>query len=77
MDTLLDTSKELQVIENIFSEITQQLSQYFKRKGGFVTASGYIEGLISDAERKNSWQIAEKLGYATPTRFQHLINEGA
>ena len=77
MNDSSDTSKELQVIENIFSEITQELSQYFKRKGGFATAVGYIEGLMSNAERKNSWQIAEKLGYATPTRFQHLINEGA
>ena len=29
-------------------------------------AVGYIRGLLSDAERKNGWQLAEHLGEATP-----------
>lgn len=69
--------KELQVLEDTLDSITISLSQYFKRVKGWKTGVGYLKGLLSNAERKNSWQIAEKLGCATPTRFQHLINEGS
>lgn len=69
--------QELKVLEDILTETTQPLSKYFKRIKGWVTGVEYLKGLLSNIERKNSWQIAEKLGYATPTRFQHLINEGS
>ena len=31
------------------------------------------EGLISRAERKNGWQLAEEVGEAKPTNLQHFI----
>jgi len=48
--------------------------------GEFVTAAtrwrarGYLLGLVSQAERKNSWTIAEFAGDATPDGMQRLLN---
>jgi SRSO17 transposase len=33
----------------------------------------YVRGLLSPAERKNSWQLAEVSGDTTPYAFQHLL----
>jgi SRSO17 transposase len=33
----------------------------------------YLRGLLSPAERKNSWQLAEVSGDPTPYAFQHLL----
>lgn len=32
-----------------------------------------MRGLLSSVERKNSWQLAEVCGDATPYGFQHLL----
>ena len=34
----------------------------------------YLCGLLSEAERKNSWQVAEVCGEPTPYGFQYLLN---
>jgi SRSO17 transposase len=34
---------------------------------------GYLRGLMSQVERKNSWQLAEALGRSTPYGIQHLL----
>ena len=36
-------------------------------------ALSYLAGLLSPAERKNSWQLAEISGEPTPYGFQHLL----
>ena len=33
----------------------------------------YLRGLLSSTERKNSWQLAEVSGDATPYGLQHLL----
>jgi SRSO17 transposase len=33
----------------------------------------YLSGLLSPAERKNSWQLAEICGQSSPYAFQHLL----
>jgi hypothetical protein len=33
----------------------------------------YLRGLLSPAERKNSWQVAEGSGDTMPYAFQHLL----
>src|SRR5215211_7378886 len=33
----------------------------------------YLQGLVSSAERKNSWQLAEYAGEPTPTGMQRLM----
>jgi SRSO17 transposase len=32
----------------------------------------YVRGLLAPAARKNSWQLAEHAGHATPDGLQHL-----
>jgi hypothetical protein len=36
-------------------------------------AMAYLQGLLSPAERKNGWQLAEVTGDATPYAFQHML----
>ena len=43
---------------------------------GFVNAQKYMKGLLSDAERKNGWQIAENQGESTPYNLQQFIYRG-
>lgn len=35
----------------------------------------YLSGLLADLRRKNSWQMAEAIGEATPRGVQHLLND--
>jgi len=39
-----------------------------------VRARLYLLGLLSSAERKNSWTIAEQAGEASPDGMQRLLN---
>jgi len=67
---------ELKTLESTLTEECGRLRAYFRRKDGWLTACGYVKGLLSKTERKNSWQLAETLGQATPYKFQHLLNGG-
>ncbi|AEM80227.1 transposase [Streptomyces violaceusniger Tu 4113] len=33
----------------------------------------YVRGLLAPVARKNSWQLAEQAGHATPNGLQHLL----
>jgi SRSO17 transposase len=37
-------------------------------------AGGFLRGLLAGVERKNSWQLAEQAGAATPDGMQRLLN---
>jgi len=39
-------------------------------------ASDYIRGLLSPAERKNGWQLAESIGQRTPYKVQQFLYRG-
>ena len=43
-----------------------RLSDHFARSEVRQRAQDYLRGLLSEAERKNSWQLAEVAGNATP-----------
>jgi SRSO17 transposase len=55
------------------SDIERRLAPYFERSEPRQRAMAYLRGLLSPAERKNSWQLAEMSGDATPYAFQHLL----
>ena len=55
-----------------WSDIERRLAPYFERAEPRQQALAYLRGLLSTAERKNSWQLAESSGAATPYAFQHL-----
>ena len=54
-------------------DIERRLAPYFERAEPRQRAMAYLRGLLSPAERKNSWQLAEISGDATPYAFQHLL----
>jgi SRSO17 transposase len=55
------------------TDIERRLAPYFERAEPRQRAMAYLRGLLSPAERKNSWQLAEVSGDATPYGFQHLL----
>jgi SRSO17 transposase len=56
------------------ADIARRLAPYFARSESRQRASVYLQGLLSSAERKNSWQLAEVCGEPTPYGFQYLLN---
>ena len=58
-------------------ETTRRVGQHFANPSARATAGAYLRSLLSTAERKNSWQLAEAAGFETPYRFQHLLGRGA
>ena len=53
--------------------VGERLSVHFARSEVRQRARDYLHGLLSAAERKNSWQLAEVAGNATPYGLQHLL----
>jgi SRSO17 transposase len=55
------------------TDIERRLAPYFERSEPRQRAMAYLRGLLSPAERKNSWQVAEVSGDTTPYGIQHLL----
>jgi SRSO17 transposase len=55
------------------ADIERRLAPYFERAEPRRRALAYLQGLLSPAERKNSWQLAEVSGDASPYGVQHLL----
>lgn len=53
--------------------VNERLSAHFARSETRGRAGAYLRGLLSATERKNSWQLAEVAGNATPYGIQHLL----
>ncbi len=58
-------------------ETAARLGRHFANPSARASAGAYLQSLLSTAERKNSWQLAEVAGLETPYRFQHLLGRGA
>ena len=56
--------------DDVFARIAGRFAQAASRK----RARAYLLGLLSRAERKNGWTIAEFAGDATPDGMQRLLN---
>jgi SRSO17 transposase len=52
----------------------ERLAPRFGRVEVRRRASGFLHGLLSGAERKNGWQLAEQAGDTTPDGMQRLLN---
>jgi SRSO17 transposase len=63
-------SEELEAVGN-------RLSDHFARSEVRQRAQDYLRGLLSEAERKNSWQLAEVVGNSTPYGIQHLLGRAS
>ena len=52
----------------------QRIAPHFARAEVRARARRYLDGLLSQADRKNGWQLAEVVGAATPDGAQRLLN---
>lgn len=59
--------------ESIATEVSNAVAPCFKRREQHQRALEYIEGLLSSAPRKNSWQLAEQIGLSNPYPYQNLL----
>jgi SRSO17 transposase len=50
-----------------------RLAHHFPRSEPRRRAVAFLRGLLSDAERKNGWQLAAEAGDTTPYGVQHLL----
>jgi len=57
-----------------FNRVSQQIRPYFVRTESHQRALAYLQGLMSQASRKNGWQVAEEMGETTPYAMQHLLD---
>jgi len=55
------------------SALDKRIAPYFSRSEVRRRVQDYLRGLLSGAERKNSWQLAEVAGNTTPYGIQHLL----
>ena len=56
------------------ADIERRLAPCFVRAEPRRRALAYLRGLLSSAERKNSWQLAELSGETTPYGFQYVLS---
>jgi SRSO17 transposase len=74
--TTAPTEPEISVVQGwttYLTDIARRLGPYFARAETRQRVMTYLQGLLSPAERKNSWQLAEETGDATPYGFQYLL----
>jgi SRSO17 transposase len=74
--TTTPTEPEIAVVQGwttYLTDIARRLGPYFARAETRQRVMTYLQGLLSPAERKNSWQLAEEIGDATPYGFQYLL----
>lgn len=64
---------DMQVWNVYWGDIARRIGSLFARSEARARAIAYLAGLLSPAERKNSWQLAEITGDTTPYGFQHLL----
>src|SRR5215218_3068247 len=55
------------------SALDERIAPYFSRSEVRRRVQDYLRGLLSAAERKNGWQLAEVAGNTTPYGIQHLL----
>src|SRR5437764_8192180 len=53
--------------------VAGRIGRHFGRSEPRRRAAGYLRGLLSTTERKNGWQLAERLGEPNPDGVQHLL----
>ena len=64
---------DVQVWNVYWAQLERRIGSVFARSDARTRAMAYLAGLLSPAERKNSWQLAEISGAPNPYGFQHLL----
>ena len=66
-------AQDVRVWADELEQVGERIGRRFKRSEPRRRALGYVRGLLGDAERKNGWQLAERMGEARPDGVQHLL----
>ena len=69
MESTANVTAWAQELDRVLARIAAR----FARTEARQRAKAYLQGLLSPAERKNSWQLAEMLGEATPYGLQQFL----
>src|SRR3989449_8339749 len=67
------TTEELEQWQEDFDAFHARFADLFARSESREQARKYLRGLLTEAERKNSWQVAEAVGDRIPDRMQRLL----
>ena len=54
-------------------ELLAQVGGHVFRREARMRLRDYVTGLLAQVGRKNTWQIAEYVGHATPDALQRLL----
>lgn len=57
-------------------DLMRRIGPRYATQNSRRTAEQYLLGLMSGAERKNGWQMAEQLGESTPYKIQQFLYRG-
>jgi SRSO17 transposase len=63
----------VQVWNVYWAQLERRIGSVFARSDALTRAMSDLSGLLSPAERKNSWQLAQISGAPNPYGFQHLL----
>ena len=69
-----EAEKQARVWADGLVELHQRIGGRFERVEPRRRALAYLQGLLSQVERKNSWWLAEQAGEVTPDGMQRLLN---
>jgi SRSO17 transposase len=67
------TIEELDEWQEAFEQFHARFADLFERSESPEQAKKYLRGLLAQAERKNSWQVAQVVGDGIPDRMQRLL----
>src|SRR5437868_10611127 len=67
------TEEELEQWRDEFEAFHARFADLFERSESREQARKYLRGLLTEAERKNSWQVAEAVGDRIPERMERLL----
>ena len=57
----------------MFDQVMDRIASRFGRVEPRAAARAYLLGLLSGVERRNCWQLAERVGHARPGPMQRLL----
>jgi hypothetical protein len=65
---------EIEAWAHELEAVHSRIAPRFERAEPHQRTLAYLTGLLSTAERKNGWQLAEEAGERTPDGMQRLLN---
>jgi len=68
------TGTEVEAWVEGLARLHARIGRHFHRAEPRQWVAAYVRGLLSGVERKNSWQLAEHVGEATPDGIQRLLS---